>query len=655
MAKKIQVKRGAEVHLPALDVAELGFTIDTKKMFIGSADGNVEFPKKEYVDLELADKAEKLYVDAQLANKAEQSALIIEKDRINNIVANVGNTSGNTEIVDIRVGQDGKTYATAGDAVRQQLEVTQNNISNFNGYNLTRNKPISNDITTSITDGVYYVWGQHFTTAPPALATTYSGIVQGIVPGRKYRVTVYTMGEYTLNYLNFYTSSGTNITRDATKYGYKVVDEANKIIEVTAPPNASIMTYTNYLTNKSKGYCKAVLDKLSVDWLEVNSNNLDTNTKATLETINNAFTLTTNDKLSNSLIYLTEDGYFMGTTWSGRIVHATFGTAYFNAVEGNEYKMHVYSVTSIPGDFAVIYFWDKNNIRIAPATYQYTVVDEANMIIHITAPVGAVTGTLTYSPASGGKEAFFVYSLGGTHSYDWLVINKDNLSDEVRAKVFNDDDDVQLKYGHSLNKPFNFTGKTVTFFGDSITAGSTSPSLAVTPNPYCKIFADKFAMSSVNRAVGGSTICDTVSTNSILNKVLAYTDQRDFLWIAGGTNDWTLGKPIGVYSDTTGETFYGALRVMCEHLKTNHANSTVIFVTPINQNVSRPLSITTMDAYRNAIFEMATSYGFNVADGSQVGFPSDKGGFTDAVCSDGVHPSLLGHSFYAQSLSGILV
>ena len=41
-------------------------------------------------------------------------------DRVNNIVASAGN--GNTEIVDMRLGADGKTYATAGDATRKQFE-----------------------------------------------------------------------------------------------------------------------------------------------------------------------------------------------------------------------------------------------------------------------------------------------------------------------------------------------------------------------------------------------------------------------------------------------------------------------------------------------------------------------------------------------------
>jgi hypothetical protein len=57
-------------------------------------------------------------VTRQLAEKVSQSALEIERQRISNLTANAGNTDGNAELLDIRVGFDGITYSTAGDATR---------------------------------------------------------------------------------------------------------------------------------------------------------------------------------------------------------------------------------------------------------------------------------------------------------------------------------------------------------------------------------------------------------------------------------------------------------------------------------------------------------------------------------------------------------
>lgn len=53
-----------------------------------------------------------------MATKAEKSELEIVKATANNLIANAGNTDGNAELIDIRVGADGKTYATSGEAIR---------------------------------------------------------------------------------------------------------------------------------------------------------------------------------------------------------------------------------------------------------------------------------------------------------------------------------------------------------------------------------------------------------------------------------------------------------------------------------------------------------------------------------------------------------
>ena len=83
---------------------------------------------KTYVDTELDKKADKTYVDSNLEMKANQDELNREKVRIDNLIANAGDTDGNAELLDIRVGWDGITYPTAGDAVRsiQQFMTTQN-------------------------------------------------------------------------------------------------------------------------------------------------------------------------------------------------------------------------------------------------------------------------------------------------------------------------------------------------------------------------------------------------------------------------------------------------------------------------------------------------------------------------------------------------
>ena len=59
--------------------------------------------------------------DLDLDTKAKQSDLSVLKSRVDSLVANPGeSTEGNAELIDIRVGADGKTYSNAGEAVRGQ-------------------------------------------------------------------------------------------------------------------------------------------------------------------------------------------------------------------------------------------------------------------------------------------------------------------------------------------------------------------------------------------------------------------------------------------------------------------------------------------------------------------------------------------------------
>lgn len=58
-----------------------------------------------------------------------ETALAVERARINNIIS--GAAAGDTEVTDIRVGADGTTYGTAGEAVRAQIQLLTADVSTF--------------------------------------------------------------------------------------------------------------------------------------------------------------------------------------------------------------------------------------------------------------------------------------------------------------------------------------------------------------------------------------------------------------------------------------------------------------------------------------------------------------------------------------------
>lgn len=90
--------------------------------------------------------------EATVADTANQIAVL--QSRVDNIIPDGTQTAGNTELLDIRVGFNGKTYTSAGDAVRNQVSNVVNEISNYNSVEFLSflNK---NDETVQ---GITYTW-----------------------------------------------------------------------------------------------------------------------------------------------------------------------------------------------------------------------------------------------------------------------------------------------------------------------------------------------------------------------------------------------------------------------------------------------------------------------------------------------------------------
>lgn len=95
MTRKIQHRRGLEANIVALDEGEIGFTTDTKKLFIGTAAGNKEFLTQaslEALNLAKADfetLAEEYALDKVNIDKIPG----IEQDIINKAIVASGGTA----------------------------------------------------------------------------------------------------------------------------------------------------------------------------------------------------------------------------------------------------------------------------------------------------------------------------------------------------------------------------------------------------------------------------------------------------------------------------------------------------------------------------------------------------------------------------------
>lgn len=222
----------------------------------------------------------------------------------------------------------------------------------------------------------------------------------------------------------------------------------------------------------------------------------------------------------------------------------------------------------------------------------------------------------------------------------YIIVNITN-DDTVYAEKI-----AELKvYSHSVNKPYVFNGKTALFFGDSITQGYINGS-TISGENYVKKFSNKVGLTYTNKGIGGALFTSGKNAvETIPTTIQNTTLNKDFVFIAGGTNDFGLGAEIA--------DFKTAISTLCTYLKANYTGE-VIFITPINRVTTSNDEKAPLNMYRNIIAEYAMQNGYSVVDGSKLNFPEEAGDYASIAFGDGLHPSEIGYSVYAKSLATVL-
>lgn len=215
----------------------------------------------------------------------------------------------------------------------------------------------------------------------------------------------------------------------------------------------------------------------------------------------------------------------------------------------------------------------------------------------------------------------------------------------------------------SIDKPFNFNGKHLVAYGDSITWGVYSPGFGRTEtSSYIAQFCLKTNAILNNRGWSGATLTykEGSSLGCISQRIISESfADADIIWVAAGTNDYQDQRPIGTFGDLDNTTMYGAMKVVCDYLSQTYPEKSVIFMTPIpftkaSSSFGKPISL---DKYRKAIEEVACANGYSVINGTSLGIIESAGGYGNEMIddTDGCHPTLEGHKLMARSLCGKLL
>lgn len=499
-----------------------------------------------------------------------------------------------------------------------------------------------------------------------------------ISPNSTYLIKVYTVGNANNSAFCVKDAVGKSIT---SRVSFETIDQANKIYKIKTPEDAASLWINLYIEEKESAFVRQLYtkdDKLKIEWLKVpvqqlddsgieisDTNLLDTcswtdygyrgvNGKATSETIHSAII----------------DGVL-----EGDVLFVYNG----QNVQGNSSLAPSYYVFVGEDDKSVFTF---NDYTSGPAADH--IEDIGGNIFMITIPPGCTR--FYYTIGDDRRSVAFIRKKQG-FSFKNLEILEENISTSVLLQLLKRDavlniipsyerlmeliNETQIQekavyhLWESINKPIEFKGKKLHAFGDSITSGTASPGLiSAGKDSYISKFCEYAGAILTNHAIGGQCIADNADYGAqycILKRVKEQaTNQDDIIWIAGGTNDFNTGKPLGNFDSTDTATFYGALRNLCEWLKTNTPDATIIFVTPIPY--TKPESeyknhVAPLDAYRSAIYDIATLYEYNVVDGNTLGMPRMPGDWNNEMCddADGCHPTIKGHKLMARNLAGKLL
>jgi len=212
---------------------------------------------------------------------------------------------------------------------------------------------------------------------------------------------------------------------------------------------------------------------------------------------------------------------------------------------------------------------------------------------------GASSTGFEYSPAPSQRDFIVGETITTNQSfatiigYGWEGVELTGETKDVAAVS----DVIQLGINNLYQKDIGING-------DSMAYGHTIPN-----DGWGKLLSDKHDMAYTNDAINGSWLTNGAgSSNPLIDRYSAMSDDHDIVIIWVGTNDAHAGVSLGVNTSTDNAEFYGALNNLCDGLLTKYPTKKLLFITPMNRAAIENIT------YVDAMIEICQKFNIEVFD-----------------------------------------
>lgn len=237
-------------------------------------------------------------------------------------------------------------------------------------------------------------------------------------------------------------------------------------------------------------------------------------------------------------------------------------------------------------------------------------------------------------------------------------VNNSYILDTTSTVIYPAFNVIYMDFSDIFKKTTNkYYGKKIAFLGDSLTAGYLESGNYV-KRPYPTVIKDILKLSAIqNLGISNTTISTSGNpTNAMCNRYNNIDNDVDYICIMGGTNDHINGSELGSISDTTKDTFYGALYVLFNGIKTNYPNAKLIYFIPIQKQWSGLNSKNlNFKEYINAIKEMCEACSVEMLDLYSRSGLSFKISSSTSYFDGGLHLNKDGYEYLGKRIAELLL